>query len=65
MLRDVPKAQRRALVLPLDEYKALSSSDGEAMAKAYHSTAYTMVQIADHFGVSQRTVSRAIKKREK
>ncbi len=64
VLRDVPKAQRRALVLSLDEYEALAASAGEAMAKAYSSTGYTMVQIADHFGVSARTVSRAIRKHE-
>jgi REP element-mobilizing transposase RayT len=64
VLRDVPKAQRRALVLSLDQYETLSATNGEAMARAYYSTAYTMVQIADHFGVSARTVSRAIKAQE-
>lgn len=64
VLRDVPKAQRRAAVLSLIEYEALAASADEAMFNAYYSTAFTMEQIADHFGVSARTVSRAIKKQE-
>ncbi|MES2319010.1 MAG: hypothetical protein V4631_16150 [Pseudomonadota bacterium] len=64
VLRDVPKAQRRTFALSLEEYRALSASDDEAMAMAYYSTAFTMLQIAEHFGVSARSVSRAIKKRE-
>jgi putative transposase len=35
-----------------------------AMAAAYLSTAYTMAEIADHFGVSTQTVSRAVKRGE-
>jgi putative transposase len=64
VLRDVPKTQRRAAVLSLIEYEAWAASVDEAMFNAYYSTAFTMEQIADHFGVSARTVSRAIKKHE-
>lgn len=60
--RAVNKSQRRALTRSLAEYAAQYHNRDEAMARAYHSTAYTMNQIAAHFGVSDKTVSRAIKK---
>jgi putative transposase len=63
--RDTPKAQRRAAVLSLSEYEASALNNGDAMAAAYRSTAYTMEEIADHFNVSARTVSRAIRRRER
>lgn len=56
----VAKTQRRAVCLPLAEYQARYPNRNEAMAHAYQSTAYTMEQIAAHFGVSAKTVSRAI-----
>lgn len=62
--RDVPRAQRRIVALTLSEYQARARDDTEAMAEAYNSTAYTMLEIADHFGVSARTVSRAVKRWE-
>jgi hypothetical protein len=39
----------------------LYSDPKEAMARAYHSTLFTMDQIGNYFGVSARTVSRALK----
>ncbi|SHH63094.1 transposase [Massilia sp. CF038] len=63
--RDTARMQRRAAVLTLTEYQDATANRGDAMATAYHSTAYTMEQIADHFGVSARTVSRAIRQRER
>lgn len=60
--KDVVKQQRRALALTLDEYLKQSASRDQAMAKAYYSTAYTMTEIAAYFGLSDKTVSRAIKK---
>jgi len=62
--RDTAKVQRRAVVLSLAEYEAANADPGDAMVAAYHSTAYTMEQIADHFRVSARTVSRAIRRSE-
>ena len=56
----VAKTQRRAVSLSLEEYQARYPDRDEAMAQAYHSTAYTMGQIAAHFGVSPKTVSRAV-----
>lgn len=57
----VPKAQRRAVSLSLADYSARYPDRDEAMARAYHSTAYTMQQIAVYFHVSAKTVSRAVK----
>lgn len=54
------KTQRRAVSLSLEEYQGRYPDRDEAMAQAYHSTAYTMEQIAAHFGVSSKTVSRAV-----
>ena len=56
----VAKTQRRAVSLSLEEYQMRYPDRDEAMAHAYHSTAYTMEQIAVHFGVSSKTVSRAV-----
>ena len=56
----IAKTQRRAVSLSLEEYQVLHPDRDEAMAHAYHSTAYTMEQIAAHFGVSAKTVSRAV-----
>jgi putative transposase len=64
-LHEVSRAHRRAVaVLTLQEYEAQYPLRAEAMANAYHSTAFTMAQIASHFGVSQRTVSREIRRAE-
>lgn len=60
--RAITKVQRRALAKPLEAYALECGSAEEAMAKAYHSTIYTMEEIGAHFGVSYKTVSRAVKK---
>lgn len=60
----VCKAQRRVAALTLPEYQANNADREEAMANAYFSTAYTMAEIGTHFGVSSKTVSRAVKRRE-
>jgi REP element-mobilizing transposase RayT len=56
------KAQRRAVAQSLSYYATQYHTIEEAMASAYHSTAYTMEEIGLHFGVSSKTVSRAVKK---
>jgi REP element-mobilizing transposase RayT len=63
-LREVPKRQRRALAKPLADYAARYADRDRAMAEAYRSGAYSMQAIAEHFGVSHMTVSRAVKRRE-
>lgn len=60
----VSKKQRRAAKLSLADYEARCPNRDEAMASAYRSTAYTMEQIAVYFGVSAKTVSRAVRRFE-
>ena len=50
--------------LTLENYAAKYPDRTKAMAEAYFSTAYTMIEIGDHFGVSYQTVSRAVRRRE-
>lgn len=60
-LVNVPRVQRKAAALPLDEYFARFPTRDEAIARAYETTAYSMAEIARYLGVSPRTVSRAIR----
>jgi REP element-mobilizing transposase RayT len=64
VLREVSKAHRRSVALPLDEYRASYPDRDEAMALAYLAGAYTMAEIGQHFGVHYMTVSRAVRKYE-
>jgi REP element-mobilizing transposase RayT len=59
----VSRIQRRTLVVPLHVYQQKYPNRDEAMAHAYRSNAYTLSEIARHFGVSLMTVSRAARKR--
>jgi len=61
-LADIARVQRKAVALSLDDYAQRYDDRDDAMAQAYHSTAYSMREIAQHFGMSARTVSRAIKR---
>jgi REP element-mobilizing transposase RayT len=63
-LREIPKRQRRALAKPLADYAARCPERDRAMAEAYLSGVYSMQAIAEHFGVSRMTVSRAVKRLE-
>ena len=63
-LREHSQAQRRALALTLDEFATQAVHRNDAMVAAYKSTAYTMQEIADFFGVHITTVSRVIIKSE-
>jgi putative transposase len=63
-LREVSKAHRRSVALPLAEYEQHHSDRIEAMARAYLSGAYTMSEIGAHFGVHYMTVSRAVRRFE-
>lgn len=60
--RHAPRAQRRAAALTLAGYQARFSCRDTAMAEAYRSTAFTMAEIGAHFGVSSKTVGRAVRK---
>ena len=60
-LREVSTAHRRAVALSLADYQHQYPQPKLAMSHAYRSGAYTMSQIADHFGVHYMTVSRAVR----
>jgi len=64
-LHDVSKAQRRALALPLSTYPARYPDRVEAMARAYLSTMFSMAEIGRTFGLSERSVGRAIREFER
>ena len=63
-LREMSKAQRRAVAMTLPQYQLRHTNRDEAMAHAYQFGAYTMAMIAEHFGVHSMTVSRAVRKQE-
>lgn len=60
--RHAPRLQRRAAALTLTDYQSKFPSRDAAMAEAYKSTAFTMAEIGAHFGVSSKTVGRAVNK---
>ncbi|AXA92748.1 transposase [Massilia sp. YMA4] len=64
LLREVCKTQRRLFAMSLHQYEQEYPERDRAMAQAYRSTAYTMAQIAEHFDVSLKTVSRAVQRCE-
>ena len=63
-LREVSKAHRRSVAIPLTEYQQRYSQRQEAMARAYLCGAYTMAEIGEYFGVHYMTVSRAVRQFE-
>jgi len=48
-LKELSKAHRRSLALPLSKYQQRYSARHEAMAQAYLSGAYTMAEIGEHW----------------
>lgn len=63
-LSEISRAQRRPLARPLAEYAQQHPDRHTAMIAAYRSGAYSMKEIAQHFGVHYATVSRAVRKHE-
>ena len=63
-LREVPRAQRRALAKPLAVFAREHPERRDAMARAFSTGVYSMQEIADYFGVHYCTVSRAVRWRE-
>lgn len=63
-LREVPRAQRRSFAPPLAGFEKQHETRREAMVAAYLSGAYTLQEVATHFGVHYATVSRAVKAHE-
>ena len=54
--------QRSALAVSLLAYQEKFHDGDVAMAEAYRTSAYTLSEIARHFGVSLATASRAARK---
>jgi len=59
-LKETARAELEAVALPLAAYRSRHGDRNEGMARAYHAGVFTMPQIAAAFGVSTRTVSRAV-----
>lgn len=57
---EVTRTQRRSRALSLQEYELRCQNRNQAIAEAYLSTVYSMREIAAHFGISYKTVSRII-----
>ncbi|MGV7211065.1 transposase [Oxalobacteraceae bacterium A2-2] len=57
---EVARSQRRSMALSLPEYELRYPDRNEAIVHAYLSTVYSMREIAAHFGISYKTVSRII-----
>lgn len=60
----VVKPQRQLAAMTLAQYQATYPDRNESMFRAYRSTAFTMLEIADWFGVSYKTVGRAVRRFE-
>lgn len=60
VLNEVPKKQVRPKAKPLSYYESTSLNIKLAMAQAYLSGGYSMIEIANYFGVHYSTVSRAV-----
>jgi putative transposase len=61
---EISRPQRKGIALALHEYRSSYDDRSEAMARAYLDSAYTMAEIAEHFSVHYKTVSRAVQKFE-
>jgi hypothetical protein len=63
-LQEIPKRQRRSPPKPLAYYASRYANRDRAVAAAYRTGAYSMQTIAEYFGVTRMTVSRAVKSSE-
>ena len=60
-LSEVPRSQKRPVAKPLEYYRQCFDDRNEAIVAAYGSGAYSMQQVAEHFGLHYSSVSRIIK----
>jgi putative transposase len=60
-LTAAPRVQRRVSAKTLDHFHNAYSNRDEAIGRAYATAAYSMAEIARHFSVSYKTVSRAVR----
>lgn len=58
---ETSRSQKKGVALALHEYRRSFANPAQAMATAYLDGAYTMAEVATHFAVHYRTVSRAVK----
>ena len=63
-LHEIPRTQRGPVPEPLAYFSEHYPERDDAIAEAYGTGAYSMQQIAEHFGVGRMTVSRAVKRYE-
>lgn len=61
---ETSRPQKKGVALALHEYRSSFDDRRAAMARAYLDGAYTMVEIAEHFAVHYKTVSRAVRSLE-
>jgi putative transposase len=59
-LREIPRAQRRAVPKTLAEYRALAGQRDEAILQACCSGAYSQKEVADYFGLHYSRVSKIV-----
>ena len=60
-LTEVPSSQRKPLPKRLDEYTAMTDTRNQTIKLAYKSGGYSMIEIANHFGLHYTSVSRIVK----
>jgi REP element-mobilizing transposase RayT len=58
---ETSRSQKKGVALALHEYRGCFNDKREAMARAYLGGAYTMAEVAEHFAVHYKTVSRAVR----
>jgi hypothetical protein len=60
-LSEIPGAQRRPLVKPIEYYESVASDRNSAIVKSYDSGGYTLKALGEHFGLHYSTVSGIVK----
>lgn len=60
-LAEVPRAQRAGRARPISDYEAEADRRDEAIARAYASGGYSMLEIGMHFGLHYSRISRIVK----
>lgn len=63
-LSEVPKKQRRARALPLEQYKKQSNNRDDAIRTAYATGGYTLKEIGYYFQLHYSRVSKIVSKRK-
>jgi len=63
-LSEIPMAQRRSDIKPIDDYVSLSESRNEAIFTAYRSGHYTLAEIGDYFNLHYSTIGGIVKNYE-